>query len=121
MMYRDWTTHVPLIYVRDRETGIEHLVGSDVHDTLEAVEGAQFLMYSNMQNCEDSTGAYRFKAVKQGYPGYGYEYIVKMVPWAEAVKLYKKIDREYRKAWKRRLEIVGISAKEYRKRSQEDD
>lgn len=100
MMYKNWTCHVPLIYIRDRDSNDEwHLVGSDVHDVLEVIKDKSHLIYSNLQNCDSSEGGYEFYGEEWEIDCGVYEYHVKMVPWQEAVKIYKRLDKQYRRAY----------------------
>lgn len=101
MMHKDWVTHVPLIYVRNRGSKDQwSLVGADHHDCLEVIENGKYLRYSNMQNCEtlDSDIGYEFHGEPDCIDEYGtLEYHIQMIPWTDAIKIYKKHDKSYRR------------------------
>jgi hypothetical protein len=101
MFVKDWQVHVPLIYVRTR--GIKEswsLVGANVHDRLVVINDGAFLLYSNMQTCENSASedGYEFHGEPDFIDEFGtVEYKIRMVPWPEAIKIYKKHDKSYRR------------------------
>lgn len=101
MLRNDWMVHVPLIYVRTRGSKDKwSLVGASVHDKLIVINDGAFLLYANMQNCENTASeeGYEFHGEPDFIDEYGtVEYKIQMVPWPEAVKIYKRHDKSYRR------------------------
>lgn len=101
MFVKDWQVHVPLIYVRTRGSKENwSLVGANVHDRLTVINDGAFLLYSNMQTCENSASedGYEFHGEPDFIDEFGtVEYKIRMVPWPEAIKIYKKHDKSYRR------------------------
>ena len=112
MMFKDYKVHVPMIYVKDRcNPDIEPwLVGSDSHDFLE-IENGEKIVYTNMQTSESSR-KFGDNETTEGYDicnGTDYgdgDLYVKMVPWDEAIEIYKKLDAEYQKAYDKMQEFA---------------
>lgn len=78
---------VPIIRVRDKHSGQEHIVGFDRHDILIAGASGD-LQYYNLQNGDGSHGCYDFV-----FEDDGYHKCVEMVSVDEAVKLWQKAER----------------------------
>ena len=85
---------VPMIYVKDKCDGHIHLVGTNQHDSLVVRENEEYehatIVYRNMQNGCESGETYEFQGeqVEQGYDIV--EYFVEMLPWEEAMEIYKQ-------------------------------
>jgi len=78
---------VPIIRVRDKYSGKEHIVGFDKHDSL--IEGADGgLQYYNLQNGDGTPDGYDFVFEEDRFNAY-----VEMVSVDEAVKLWQKAER----------------------------
>ena len=56
----------PVIKVRDKVTGSEHIVGTDIHDALGICEHGQ-VHYHNLRNCEGTYGDYEFVGYDNGF------------------------------------------------------
>ena len=54
------------MYIKDNATGIVRLYGTSPHDSLEISNDGQYLIYSNLQNGENSFSDYRFVTDEQG-------------------------------------------------------
>ena len=91
MLEKGYTTHVPLICIRDKSNGHERLIGTNNHDELiiDNVSGA--IRYHNLQNNCGTPDEYEFTGQEEE-TYYGKELYVKMVPWREAVKLFESLD-----------------------------
>lgn len=115
MLYENWQVHVPLIYIRNRGSKDKwSLVGADVHDRLEVRNDGRELVYVNMQSCDSTEYGYEFHGEPIEVDEYGgYEYYIKMVPWTEAIKIYKKHDKSYRRFFR----LMKNAAKKVIKRS----
>ena len=50
MLTKGYMTHVPLIYIRDKSSGHERLVGTNCHDQLIIDEKTKAIRYHNLQN-----------------------------------------------------------------------
>jgi len=57
----------PIIKVRDKLTGHEHIVGTDSHDTLFIDKETGGIHYYNLQNGEGTRGDYEFVGVDTEY------------------------------------------------------
>lgn len=55
-----------LIYVRDKQTGYIHIVGTDQHDRLYLDDNGN-IQYMNLQNCGTTEGDYEFVLDEQGH------------------------------------------------------
>jgi hypothetical protein len=55
-----------LIYVRDKDTGYIHIVGTDQHDRL-YLDDSGNIQYMNLQNGETTEGCYEFVLDEQGH------------------------------------------------------
>jgi hypothetical protein len=78
---------VPIIRVRDKYSGKEHIVGFDQHDSLVMGAGGG-LQYHNLQNGDGTCDGYEFVVEDDDYQGY-----VEMVSVDEAVKLWQKAEK----------------------------
>lgn len=114
MLYENWQVHVPLIYIRNRGSKDKwSLVGADVHDCLEVRNDGRELVYVNMQCCDSTEYGYEFHGEPIEVEYGAYEYYIKMVPWTEAIKIYKKHDKSYRRFFR----LMRNAAKKVIKRS----
>ena len=55
-----------LIYVKDKETGYIHIVGTDQHDRLYLDDDGN-IQYMNLKNCGTTEGDYEFVLDEQGH------------------------------------------------------
>lgn len=78
---------VPIIRVRDKHSGREHIVGFDRHDSLIKGDGGS-LMYRNMQNGDGSDDGYEFVFDEDKYGAF-----VEMVNVEEAIEMWQKAER----------------------------
>lgn len=99
MLTKRYTLHIPLIYIRDKSSGHERLVGTNYHDQLFIDEKTKAIRYHNLQNSCGTPDAYEFVGTEEE-TYYGKEVYVKMVPWREAVKLFETQDAEMAEAGK---------------------
>lgn len=97
MLTEGYMTHVPLIYIRDKSTGQERLVGTNHHDELIIDSKTGTIRYHNVQNSCGTPDDYEFTGVEEE-TYYGKELYVKMVSWKEAVKLFEAQDAEMTEA-----------------------
>ncbi len=79
---------VPIIRVRDKYSGEEHIVGFDQHDSLLVGAGGG-LQYYNLQNGDGTRDGYEFVVEDDGYKGY-----VEMVSVDEAVNLWRDAEKK---------------------------
>jgi hypothetical protein len=78
---------VPIIRVRDKHSGQEHIVGFDRHDSLIKGDNGS-LMYRNMQNGDSSGDGYEFIFDEDEFGAF-----IEMVNVEEAVELWQKAER----------------------------
>lgn len=78
----------PLIVVKDRSDGSEHIVGADRHDCL-LIDDSGKLMYYNRQNGCGTDDEYRFKGIDDK-SSYRPETFVMMVTFEELQQIYEK-------------------------------
>lgn len=77
---------LPLIWVRDKQSGIMHLYGTNSHDSLHIGADGQ-LHYHNLQN-GDGSGAdnrYGYEFVSHDVDGYGYGDILHYYPASKEI------------------------------------
>lgn len=65
-MYNPTYLKAILIYVRDKQTGYIHIVGTDQHDRLYLDDNGN-IQYMNLQNCGTTEGDYEFVLDEQGH------------------------------------------------------
>ena len=65
-MYNPTYLQAILIYVRDKQTGYIHIVGTDQHDRLYLDDNGN-IQYMNLQNCGTTEGDYEFVLDEQGH------------------------------------------------------
>ena len=65
-MYTPTYLQAILIYVRDKQTGYIHIVGTDQHDRLYLDDNGN-IQYMNLQNCGTTEGDYEFVLDEQGH------------------------------------------------------
>ena len=65
-MYNPTYLKAILIYVKDKETGYIHIVGTDQHDRLYLDDDGN-IQYMNLQNCGTTEGDYEFVLDEQGH------------------------------------------------------
>lgn len=65
-MYNPTYLKAILIYVKDKETGYIHIVGTDQHDRLYLDDNGN-IQYMNLQNCGTTEGDYEFVLDEQGH------------------------------------------------------
>ena len=97
--------YVPIIKVRDKESGKVHIVGSNHHDRL--IKGEHGLEYLNIQ-CQDGTmDGYEF-ALEECDDGWrGKEYYVEMIPVEDAIALWTKMEQEHTDGIRQLKEILA--------------
>jgi hypothetical protein len=78
---------VPIIRVRDKHTGQEHIVGFDRHDSLIKGDDGS-LIYRNMQNGDGSDDGYEFVFDEDEFGAF-----IEMVNIEEAVEMWRKAER----------------------------
>ena len=78
---------VPIIRVRDKHSGQEHIVGFDRHDGLIKGDNGS-LMYRNMQNGDGSDDGYEFIFDEDEFGAF-----IEMVNVEEAVEMWQKAER----------------------------
>ena len=72
-------------------------MGANQHDVLQVVNNGSHLLYSNDQTVESTEEGYEFKGLENIVDDYGtVEYRIRMVPWTDAIKIYKRHDKSYR-------------------------
>lgn len=93
----------PVIVVKDKSTGKEHIVGSDIHDSL-ILEDSGTLMYRNLQNGEGSGefGAYEFVSNDTDAEEAG----IRFVTMEELMKIYKSNLTSKRKTIEASRELI---------------
>lgn len=94
----------PLIVIKDRSDGAEHIVGTDRHDVL-LIDDFGKIAYYNMQNSCSTEDAYDFKGVKDNSDLSPFNYYIKMVTFDELQEIY--IKRQERDE-KRKKKLEGI-------------
>jgi len=78
---------VPIIRVRDKHSGQEHIVGFDKHDSLIRGDNGS-VIYRNLQNGDSSDDGYEFVFEEDEYGAF-----VEMVNVEEAVEMWQKAER----------------------------
>ena len=101
-MIKDYRVRVPLIYIRDRGSHEKwSLLGANKHDVLQVISGGRAIIYSNDQTCESSEYGYEIHGNAEIVDDLGTtELRIQMVPWPEAVKIFKRLDKSYRRFYK---------------------
>jgi len=77
----------PIIKVRDKLTGREHVVGTDSHDTLFIDKETGGIHYYNLQNGEGTRGDYEFVGVDTEYDP---DPQIEFVTFDKLIELYKQ-------------------------------
>jgi hypothetical protein len=91
---------VPIIRVRDKHSGQEHIVGFDRHDSLIKGDDGS-LIYRNMQNGDGSDDGYEFIFDEDEFGAF-----IEMVNIEEAVEMWqraKRLRKENKEALKKML------------------
>ena len=99
MLTKGYTMRIPLIYIRDKSSGHERLVGTNCHDQLIIDEKTKAIRYHNVQNSCGTPDDYEFTGIEEE-TYYGKELYVKMVSWKEAAQLFKTQDADMAEAGK---------------------
>jgi len=82
----------PIIIVRDNDTGKEHIVGTDHHDSLWIDEETGGIHYLNLQCCEGTTkydgkSTFEFVGVESDFL---YQSEIRFVTFAELMRIYNR-------------------------------
>ena len=76
----------PIIKIKDSDSKIERIVGTNHHDVLEIKDGGKVLSYMNIQNmCDSQYGPYEFTGKRCEYEG---TVTVEFVTFEEIEKIY---------------------------------
>ena len=101
-MIKDYKVRVPLIYIRNRGTHEQwSLLGANHNDVLQVIGNGRAIIYSNTQTCESSECGYEIHGNEEIVDALGTtEFRIQMVPWPEAVKIFKRLGKSYRRFYK---------------------
>lgn len=97
-MVKNYKVRVPMIYIRTRGSKDKwSLLGANHHDVLQVINNGRHLIYSNEQTQESTEAGYEFKGLEEIVDDIGTtKYRIRMVPWTDAIKIYKRHDKSYR-------------------------